>query len=180
MDPLKNLECILLQCSLSGLQDPSMKNKTLQVCNQTNTSGKNETDTTTSNCWQYWNNNNAYKSGLILIIFVTAKKVCSVKSQFWLVKISGKKLTYPCVIFNSWTWLYCIVRDKSKIYRWGFGCLFKTENKHDLSTWPASEFFGWSSCHSGRTLSDNWPLLWALQVLNFITTIKHCTIHYFY
>ena len=31
-------------------------NKTLQVCNQTNTSGKSETDTTTSNCWQYWNN----------------------------------------------------------------------------------------------------------------------------
>ena len=33
-----------------------MRNKTLQVCNQTNTSGKSETDTTTSNCRQYWNN----------------------------------------------------------------------------------------------------------------------------
>ena len=106
MDPLKNLECILLQCSLSGHQDPAMRNKTLQVCNQTNTSGKSETDTTTSNCWQYWNNK-CLQVRAILIIFVTAKKVCSVKSQFWLVKISGKKLTYPCVILQFTNMIVC-------------------------------------------------------------------------
>ena len=81
MDPLKNLECILLQCSLSGHQDPSIKNKTLQVCNQTNTSVKVkliQLQLTVDTIGII----NAYKSGLILIIFVTAKKVCSVKSQF--------------------------------------------------------------------------------------------------
>ena len=179
MDPLKNLECILLQCSLSGHQDPSMGNKTLQVCNQTNTSGKSETDITTSNCWQYWNNKclqvranfnnfcNSKKNLLSQVSILTGQNI-------------GKEVNLSLCNFTIHEHDCMLQRDKSKIYRWGFGCLFVDESKRDLSTWPASDFFGWSSCHSGRTLSENWPLLWALQVLNFITTIKHCTIHYFY
>ena len=38
------------------------------------------------------------------------------------------------------------------------GCLFKNESLNDRSTWPASETFGQSNCHSGQTLSVDRPL----------------------
>ena len=84
MDPLKNLECILLQCSLSGHQDPSIYNQGIKhykyVIKPTHQVKVKliQLQVTVDSIGII----NAYKSGLILIIFVMAKKVCSVKSQF--------------------------------------------------------------------------------------------------
>ena len=84
MDPLKSLECILLQCSLSGHQDPSIYNQGIKhykyVIKPTHQVKVKliQLQVTVDSIGII----NAYKSGLILIIFVTAKKVCSVKSQF--------------------------------------------------------------------------------------------------
>ena len=84
MDPLKNLECILLQCSLSGHQDPSIYNQGIKhykyVIKPTHQVKVKliQLQVTVDSIGII----NAYKSGLILIIFVTAKKVRSVKSQF--------------------------------------------------------------------------------------------------
>ena len=84
MDPLKNLECILLQCSLSGHQDPSIYNQGIKhykyVIKPTHQVKVKliQLQVTVDSIGII----NAYKSGLILIIFVTAEKVCSVKSQF--------------------------------------------------------------------------------------------------
>lgn len=106
MDPLKNLECILLQCSLSGHQDPAMRNKTLQVCNQTNTSGKSETDTTTSNCWQYWNNK-CLQVRAILIIFVTAKKVLLSQVSILTGQNIGKEVNLSLCNFQFMNMIVC-------------------------------------------------------------------------
>ena len=84
MDPLKNLECILLQCSLSGHQDPSIYNQGIKhykyVIKPTHQVKVKliQLQVTVDSIGII----NAYKSVLILIIFVTAKKVCSVKCQF--------------------------------------------------------------------------------------------------
>ena len=84
MDPLKNLECILLQCSLSGHQDPSIYNQGIKHNKYVNKPTHQvkvkliQLQVTVDSIGII----DAYKSGLILIIFVTAKKVCSVKSQF--------------------------------------------------------------------------------------------------
>ena len=51
-----------------------------------------------------------------------------VKSRFWLVKILGKKLTYPFVIFTLWTQLCFFKETKFKIYGRGFGCFFMNES----------------------------------------------------
>ena len=53
------------------------------------------------------------------------RNYCLIKSHFWPVKILGKKLTYPCLIFYLWTWFYFYKED---IYRWGFRCFFKIES----------------------------------------------------
>ena len=57
---------------------------------------------------------------------------------FWPVKKIGKKWTNPCVILYQWTWLHFHKETKTKIYRWGFGHLFKNKSLWDQSTWPVS------------------------------------------
>ena len=76
MDPLKNLECILLQCSLSGHQDPSIYNQgikrykyVIKPTHQVKVKLTQLQVTVNSIEIIYAN-----KSGLILIIFVTAKE----------------------------------------------------------------------------------------------------------
>ena len=58
-------------------------------------------------------------------MMLSQRNFCSIKSRFWPVKILGKKLTYPCVIFYLWTWFYFY---KDAIYRWGFSCFFKIKS----------------------------------------------------
>ena len=55
---------------------------------------------------------------------------------------------------------------KSKIYRWGFGCLFKNKSLFDRSTWLVSGAFVRSRWHSDRTLSIDRPLFWVLKVVH--------------
>ena len=53
-------------------------------------------------------------------------------------------------------------RQKCKICRCsGISSLFKNENEHDWSTWPAIEVLGRSSCYSSQTLSIDRLLFWA-------------------
>lgn len=89
---------------------------------------------------------------------------CSIKtsplsdrSKIW----AGKKVNWTlCNIL----FVNTITEIKSMIYRLGIGCLFKNESVCDRSTWPASEVPGPSSCLSGRTLSTDQPLFWALHM----------------
>ena len=93
---------------------------------------------------------------------------CSIKtsplsdrSKIW----AGKKVNWTlCNIL----FMNMITEIKSMIYRLGIGCLFKNESVCDRSTWPASEVPGPSSCLSGRTLSTDQPLFWALHMQFYI------------
>ena len=51
---------------------------------------------------------------------------------------SQKKWTNPRVILYQWTWFRLYKETKSKIYRLGFGRLFKNKSLWDQSTWPVS------------------------------------------
>ena len=88
----------------------------------------------------------------------------SVKPCFWLVKILEKG--YPGVnlffLIGDSNLMYFYKETKSKIYRWGFGCLCENESVHDQSTWPTTKGFGLSSCHPGWTLSVDRRLFQAL------------------
>lgn len=79
MDPLKNLECILLQCSLSGHQDPSIYNQGIKhykyVIKPTHQVKVKLIQLQVTVKY-------ANKSGLILIIFVTAKESLLSQEQF--------------------------------------------------------------------------------------------------
>ena len=83
-----------------------------------------------------------------------------VKPCFWLVKILEKG--YPgfnlFFLIGESNLMYFYKETKSKIYRWGFGCLCKNESMHDQSTCPTSEGFGQLSHHPGWTLSVDRPL----------------------
>lgn len=84
MDPLKNLECILLQCSLSGHQDPSIYNQGIKhykyVIKPTHQVKVKliQLQVTVNTIEIIYAN----KSGLILIIFVTAKESLLSQEQF--------------------------------------------------------------------------------------------------
>ena len=68
----------------------------------------------------------------------------SVEPCFWLVKILEKG--YPGVnlffLIGESNLMYFYKETKSKIYRWGFGCLCENESMHDQSTWPTTKGFG--------------------------------------
>ena len=85
-----------------------------------------------------------------------------VKSRFWLVKILGKKLTYPFVIFTLWTQLCFFKETKFKIYGRGFGCFFMNERVH---AWPVNVAGDWSFW-PGKL--QCWPdiVLWPAVILS--------------
>ena len=68
----------------------------------------------------------------------------SVKPCFWRVKILEKG--YPGVnlffLIGDSNLMYFYKETKSKIYRWGFGCLCENESMHDQSAWPTTKGFG--------------------------------------
>lgn len=103
----------------------------------------------------------------------------SAMSCFWPVKILKKEVTNDGLLTqnisfihlffewlkpSSWGHSYMFTKRQNLILQFmEFHCLLKTVCAHDWSTWPAIEVFGWSSHHSGRTLSVDRPLFWALQ-----------------
>ena len=66
-------------------------------------------------------------------------------------------------------WLYFCKETKSKIYMWGFGCLFKKDGSTRLASGP----FGHSKRHSGWALSVEQLLFWSLVAKNPLTLVIH-------
>ena len=107
--------------------------------------------------------------GWWLDTITSQRNFCLINLVFWPVKKLQEKCTDPHVIFYWWMWLYFCKETKSKIYMWGFGCLFKKDGSTRLASGP----FGHSKRHSGWALSVEQLLFWSLVAKNPLTLVIH-------